>query len=377
MSVGKNIALLLLCTTLNCQAIDFLSKGHSAVMKQNYSEAIRVFSEGAKESHPASLDYLGWLHLEGLGTPKSPWIAYGYFRQAHLLGEDDAGRNLGNMYYSGLGVKHSLEKAKMWWRESAKLGSDRAAMSLATALFINGNDPKNKEQAIGIWKQLSDKGNRQALVAHKFALASLRTKSIASLSSLLKEPSLKNSKSSTCRIVRMQEGGTLDHLIPVKFVMQAKNFCALASTSMLLQHAGADVSQFVLAEHCGDKVWGNGAHWLSMIGAASNHNAKLMVGSFPNDTDGYEDGIAFLRNSISKGKPVVIDILQDGENSAHSILLIGYSTRENVFFFRDPALPFPGFRIIHNNRFQKLWKSIGYVPDNWTAKRPYLAIKSP
>jgi hypothetical protein len=116
MSVGKNIALILLCTTLNCQAIDFLSKGHSAVMKRNYPEAIRVFSEGAKESHPASLDYLGWLHLEGLGTPKSPWIAYGYFRQAHLLGEDDAGRNLGNMYYSGLGVKHSLEKAKMWWR---------------------------------------------------------------------------------------------------------------------------------------------------------------------------------------------------------------------------------------------------------------------
>ena len=110
MSVGKNIAWILLCTTLNCQAIDFLSKGHSAVLKRNYSEAIRVFSEGAKESHPASLDYLGWLHLEGLGTPKSPWIAYGYFRQAHLLGEDDAGRNLGNMYYSGLQSKHKNQE---------------------------------------------------------------------------------------------------------------------------------------------------------------------------------------------------------------------------------------------------------------------------
>jgi hypothetical protein len=376
MTTGKYILLILLCTTLSCQAADFWSKGHSAVLKGNYSEALKVFSEGVKESHPASLDYLGWLHLEGLGTPKNPWIAYGYFRQAHLLGEDDAGRNLGNMYYSGLGVKQSLEKAKMWWRKSAKLNSDQAAMSLATALFTFGNDSANKQEAIDIWEKLSDKGNRQALVAYQFARATLQTNSSNILTLLDEEPSLKKSKSPTFRIARMQAGGGLDYLLPVKFAMQAKNFCALASTSMLLQHAGADVCQFALAKHCGEKVWGNGAHWLSMIEAASSHNAILMVGSFPNDVDGYQKGIDFLRNSLSKGKPVVIDILQDGENSAHSMLLIGYSSRENVFIFRDPALAFPGFRIIHNNRFQKLWKSVGYVPNNLTAKRPYLAIKS-
>jgi hypothetical protein len=372
---GITSLLLILVFPLFGSKRDFWTDGHAAVMQKNYPLAIQIFSEGVKHHHPASIDYLGWLHLQGLGTPQSPWIAYGYFRQAALLGEDDAGRNLGNMYYSGLGVKQSVEKAKHWWRQSTALGSYRSAMSLATTLFLFGDDEKNKLEAVGIWKGFAKKGDQRALVAQMFAEATLKNQSADFPLSLAKDKSLENVFLPTVRVARMLVDERLDFFIPAKFEMQAKNFCALASTSMLLQHSGKKISQFDLAAHCGEKVWGNGAHWLSMTSAADSHGAQLLVGSFTNDLSGYHKGKEFLINTLRKGKPVVIDILQDGQNSAHSMLLIGYSTAESSFVFLDPAAPFPGFRIIKNDRFQKLWKSLGFIPDNYTAKRPFLAFR--
>lgn len=60
-------------------------RGMEHLRKREYKLAVAAFEEGAAKGDAASIYGMGILYKGGIGKPKSPWVAYGFYRQAAEL----------------------------------------------------------------------------------------------------------------------------------------------------------------------------------------------------------------------------------------------------------------------------------------------------
>ena len=98
-------------------AARILGRGGKGV-KADPQRAISLATEGAKSNHAPSINVLGWLHQEGLGTEKNHAIAMEYFQRAASLQNRDAMANLGRAYAIGDGVERDLVKARSFYEQA-------------------------------------------------------------------------------------------------------------------------------------------------------------------------------------------------------------------------------------------------------------------
>jgi hypothetical protein len=295
-----------------------LARGTKHFDKGEYAEAAAAFEKGVAAGDAACMDFLGFLYLEGYGNTPRPWIAYGYFREAARLGNDQACRNLGNMYFDGRGVEPDLVQAAAWWEKSIARGKDpRPAFSLGQLHWLGDGLPRR------FWK---------------FA------------------------ESKTATLVK-----------DVPFVHQAYNFCGVASSTMMLRHQGLKVSQYDVARARTPNQWGEGSHWDELVSVAGKLERKWRIDSFANTEEGFATAKAALIKELRAGRPIVIDILENkSADSAHSIVVCGYDPQTAEFLVRNPALPFPGFQVFTEERLKVIWRSRGFIPKNSKLLRPMM-----
>jgi TPR repeat protein len=351
-----------------------LARGAKHVQNRDYKLAAEAFEEGVAAGDAACMDYLGWLYLEGLGKRPSTWIAYGYFREAARLGNDQACRNLGNMYFYGRGVDADPAQAAAWWEKSVKLGGDpRPSFSLGQLHYLGDGVPRNIELARKHWQHARKLGSDDAVVA----LAVLEANDSGEFNGEdLKVLADKGhvTAQGTLKFFALAKSNPKAMVKDAPFIHQAHNFCALASSTMLLRHQGAKASQFDVARSRSKHEWGQGSHWDEMVAVAGKLGQKWKINSFPNTGAGYDAAKAALLAHLHAGRPAVIDILEGNTfASAHSILICGHDPMTGEFIARNPALNFPGYQVIPEDRLKVIWRSRGFIPNNTKLLRPIMA----
>lgn len=365
--------LLITSGSLLAQPRNFCAEGAKLVTAKEYQAAAKVFHEGVNADDAASMDYMGWLYLEGKGVRKSLDIAEGYFREAAALGNAQSCRNLGNMYYDGRAGEPSTPEAAKWWQLATERGALRATFSLATVLYTGTGIQRDQTKAYALWREASKNGDKPSGVALIYVQAQGDLNKIdpAQLKPLADNGC--QSAKFLLRAVELQNAKHLDAYIDLPFEPQAYNFCAIASTTMLLKSTGLKLTHFDLAQKRPNHQWNHGARWPVMVKAAAKYNCKLSIHSFPYTNEGFEKGVAELIDELNHNRPAVVDLLDTTLfPNAHSILLIGYSQDTGEFIFRDSAMPFPGIRVLTTPRFKELWRSKGFIPKNETLLRPYM-----
>lgn len=359
----------------NAQAAAEFREGNRLVHEGKYAEAKERFERGVAAGDAACMDYLGYLYLEGFGTTARPWIAYGLFREAAELGNDQACRNLGNMYFGGRGIEPSVPDAAKWWRLGAERGAPRAARSLADLLYAGYGIAQDQAQAVALWEQAAAKGNagaEAALLYHKsIAGEGDASDHLQRLDALAKQGS--NDADSVARFLKLRQSGKLDHYVELPYEPQAHNFCAVASSSLLARFGGLDTTQFDLARAAPRPIWGKGAGWDTMAAIAAQKGQSWKVESVPYTDGGFDEGIRALLAELAAGRPVLVDILPDKNGrSAHTIVLVGHSAEAGEFAFRDQAWNFPGIHMINEAEFKEIWRSRGFIRTNRDLRRPLM-----
>jgi hypothetical protein len=366
MSEMRFLTILVLCALCASQAgaqSSRLDQGRALVKAGKFEEARQVFQGGIKEQDAASIDYLGYLYLEGKGGEQQLDTAKQLFLQAAELGSSQACRNLGNMYYLARGVEPNIEMAMEWYRKGAELGSPRAAFSLGQIHWLGDGFKRSPIRAMASWqsaKRLGSVDADVALIAVTAPTGSATEEELSRLNShaekghvtavgLLKYLELKREEKPLVQKTR--------------FVHQAYNFCGVASSTMLSQHYGGKLSQFEFAKQRANHKWAHGSHWDELADVAKKLEQDWTIRAFPVTDSGYEEAISATAEILRRGEPVIVDIREDEANpGAHSILAVGYDPDSGELLVLNPAISFPGYQVFSEERLKQVWKSSGYLP---------------
>jgi len=360
---------------LFARPLNFFADGADKVKNKDYQAAAQEFLAGVNAGDPESMDYMGWLYLEGLGVRQCPRIAEGYFREAAARGSAQGCRNLGNIYYDGRAAEPSVQEAVQWWQLAADRGAPRAASSLATILYCGTEIAPDQGRALALWQNAAQNGDRPSRVALIYARAGgdLNQIDLPALT-LLADQGCSSAKDLQ-RAVELHQSEKLNAFIASSFEQQAHNFCAIASTTMLLKSSGLKINHFDLARSRVNHQWTHGSRWPEMAACASKYGRTLSIHSLPYSDEGFTQGVSEITVELDQGRPVVLDLLATADApSAHSILLTGYSKATGEFVFRNSALPFPGIEVMTSAKLKELWRSKGFIPDNNQLLRPYMKL---
>lgn len=102
-------------------------------------EILKKLEEDQSQTAPGLYFLLGYLHEEGLGTPRDTALAYQFYVKGAEQDDSKAMNNLGSMYERGTGVAKNLDEAHKWYLQAASLGNDDARANAARVL-----EKKNK-----------------------------------------------------------------------------------------------------------------------------------------------------------------------------------------------------------------------------------------
>lgn len=123
-------------------------------------QSLRLANEGNVESQMN----LGYMYLYGNnGVEQDFEKAFEYYNMAAEQNNPIALNNIGSLYFNGIGVEKNRAKALDYFRRSATLGNDNAATNLAFIYLTgNSNDSERNKQAINLFKQAAQSGNKLA-----------------------------------------------------------------------------------------------------------------------------------------------------------------------------------------------------------------------
>jgi TPR repeat protein len=107
------VAILLLATVSLARAATF-QQGVSALNRQDYVSASRVFIQLAERGDPAAQSYLGFMFETGRGVPQNYTEAAMWYRRAAEQGDSLAQYSLGLLYDKGFGVPRDIVEANKW-----------------------------------------------------------------------------------------------------------------------------------------------------------------------------------------------------------------------------------------------------------------------
>jgi len=115
-----------------------LPKARDALERRDYDEANRLIRPPADRGDASARVILGLMCESGLGVPKSPSEAVGWYRMAAERGYSRSQGVLGGMYYMGHGVPRDYVEAERWTRPAATAGIMNARFLLGI-MYNEGN----------------------------------------------------------------------------------------------------------------------------------------------------------------------------------------------------------------------------------------------
>ena len=129
----------------------------------DYSQAFKLFKQGAELGYDDAMNSLGACYYNGEGVEKDFSQAVSWYRKAADLGNSDAMFNLGVCYYEGEGVYKNLKQAISWYRKAADLGNDYAMNSLGDCYYEGEGVEKDYNQAVSWYRKAADLDNDDAM----------------------------------------------------------------------------------------------------------------------------------------------------------------------------------------------------------------------
>jgi TPR repeat protein len=137
-------------------------------VRQNYTEAMKLFRKAADHGnteaqnylggHAEAQNYLGVMYYEGQGVSENYPEAIQWFRKAAYKRHAEAQFNLGIMYDNGEGVPLNVVKAYIWYSLASGNGYEQAKENLA--ILLPKMTPQQVAQAqiefAELWKQINN-----------------------------------------------------------------------------------------------------------------------------------------------------------------------------------------------------------------------------
>ena len=75
---------------------------------------------------------------------------------------------------------------------------------------------------------------------------------------------------------------------------------------------------------------------------------------FTVDEQGFWEGYAALRDSVSRGRPVLVGLFKPP--IGHTVVFAGHDESAEEVYLVDPAIPTPGRRVLSLREFKRIWR---------------------
>jgi TPR repeat protein len=134
----------------------------SALLRGNYSAALRYLQPAAIDGNAAAQYNLGLMYFHGIGVPQDDAEAVKWFRRAAAQGEPSAQYNLGVMCEMGWGAPQSFPEAARWYRAAAEQGQALAASALGTKYYSGEGVAQDYREAFRWFQKAAEQGVAQA-----------------------------------------------------------------------------------------------------------------------------------------------------------------------------------------------------------------------
>ncbi|MCR4303863.1 MAG: sel1 repeat family protein [Gallionella sp.] len=139
--------------------------GVEAYIQKNYSLAFSRFLRDAQKGDLWSMNYVGEMLQEGMGTPQNYSQANKWLHLAAGKGNAGAMERLGHAYERGLGVQINIEESIKWYQGAAVKGN-AVAMQALGKIYAHGDDGVRNPAAAAKWyKACAHKGHAGCMFA--------------------------------------------------------------------------------------------------------------------------------------------------------------------------------------------------------------------
>jgi len=115
---------------------------------KDYDTAYFYTKKAVEYNYPRAINYLGYLHMMGMGAVRDFSLGYkNYLRAAHA-GNAPACCNVGDCYYFGTGIEKDINEAFLWYARAAKLNYPNGIANLGYCYLTGEGTDKNKPKAM-------------------------------------------------------------------------------------------------------------------------------------------------------------------------------------------------------------------------------------
>lgn len=333
-----------------------------AGVPRDYAEALRWGRRAADRGDAAAQDFVGWMFFDGLGVRRNPEVAAGYFRAA--AGKSAAAAwNLGQCYFASQGVDHDIPKALDTWKTAAAMGHGRAAATAAMVYLAGDGVPADPEEGRALAERAAALNEPAGLVV--LGEIHFRAGELDPARRLWAKAGQQGADLLTLIDYRGKkaEPGAFA-LVPLPHLHQGWNNCGATSCTMLARSQGKTLGGWDYKKLCPGPL-GTGTDWGDLLKASGRLGLRWKLVTFPPDDAGFDAATAFARRELDAGRPLVVDFKYTGPQypggeAGHTLALVGYVARDDVYVLCDPALPAPGLRLITAAGLKRDWRSDHY-----------------
>ncbi len=155
--LGTQATYLMARQPIKTAALDCEIRGgeYAAYDRANYSTALKVWLDKAKEGDAEAQTYVGEIYEKGLGLTPDYGLAHEWYTRAAASGHTRAKINLGNIYEQGLGVPVDKVTALNWYRQASGFGD---GIDYVSSLNVRAEDQAQEivaERAVYYEEQLA------------------------------------------------------------------------------------------------------------------------------------------------------------------------------------------------------------------------------
>jgi TPR repeat protein len=135
------------------------AKGDEAVVRKDYAEAFRWYSQAAELGNALALKGIGGLYEKGWGVRLDYAEAMRRYRKAADQGSTVAPKDIGVLYEKGWGVSQDYGEAMRWFRKAADRGDTDALVDIGFLYEKGRGVTQNFPEAMRWYRRAADRGN--------------------------------------------------------------------------------------------------------------------------------------------------------------------------------------------------------------------------
>ncbi len=358
-------------------------------VKQDYRQAVTWYQAAAEQRLPDAYDHLGWMHLQGHGTPRDYAEARRLFELGSRAGVARATYNLAEMTYLGLG-RATNEPAAAWalLEQAARTGSSESCARLATLALFEPDPPGSPAALADLMDRLRRRGKPGA--ARVLGLQYFLGRGRPHDPDLARSVWAEADRTDPVRAPLVASVEWLDLRArpdqPGRFVFldlpplaQGHNLCAVTAGAAVLAALGLPGDALTLKRRCPHSPFGDGTAWDQLSDSLRASGVQVELATFGLDAAGGAAGWARVRTELDAGRPVLVDFREPAETNpnrgAHTVVVMGYDESKRVVYVQNTASWLPGVEAYAYDEFLQRWNSRWFMPSAKAECRPALFLR--